>query len=133
MVAGELGEAMRFARRDGLDQEEVIRRISHSEDELNVFEREDGSARNLVTLPPDEKALMKEMLKASEHLRHQLKEINDVPSLEALAAEAQNIKIDFRTKIFKMQLGKLSPEDKGKIKSRAREIMDQAIEGSLGQ
>lgn len=103
-----LEESLRFAREGGVSHPEVIERISTAEDELNAFERIDGAAEKVVKLPPDEKKLMEDMLVASRKMRHMLKEIVDVATLEQTAADVQKIKRDFRTKVFKMTMGRMS-------------------------
>lgn len=103
-TSGMLQESLRFAREGGINHPEVIDRISAAEDELNAFERIDGAAEKVVKLPPGEKELMYDMLKASREMRHMLNDIKDVPSLEKTAAKVQEIKVKFRAKAFKMQI-----------------------------
>ena len=110
-----LGESLRFAREGGVNNPEVIERISAAEDELNAFERIDGDPEKVVKLPPDEKEVMEDMLVASRKMRHMLKEIVDVATLEQTAADVQKIKTDFRTKVFKMTMERKSSEDKEKV------------------
>jgi len=131
-VAGLLAEAMRFARTGGVEHEEVILRIGQSEDELNAFERVDGAPYKVADLPPDEKALMDEMMNASRQLRHQLSDITSVDDLEAVASDAMKTRIEFRSKIFQMALGRLTPEDKERVKKRAQAIIEGALEGGEG-
>ena len=128
-AAGILEESLRFAREGGIEHPEVIKRISIAEDELNEFERIDGAAEEVVKLPPDEKELMDAMLKASREMRHMLKEIKDVPRLEKTTADMQKIKREFRGKVFKMSLAKMSPDNQEEIKIRARKVINQAMEG----
>lgn len=131
-VSGALAEAMRFARDGGIEHPEVLTRIAHAEDELNVFEREDGTPEKIVALPPEEKALMDEMLVASRQLRHRLSGVTDIQSLEKAAAEAQERRRHFRAKVFRLQLGKLTAEEKEKVKHRAEQLVAKELEGVHG-
>lgn len=117
-VAGQLGESMRFAREGDITHPEVLSRIAHAEDELNAFEREDGASEKVAKLPPAEKAIMDEMLVASRKLRHALSDIKDVAGLEKAAAEAQQVRVAFRAKLFGLQLQRLSPEQVKRIAER---------------
>lgn len=101
-----LQESLRFARESGIEDTNVILRISAANDELNGFERIDGSIENMLKLPPDEKKLMNEMLKASRDMRHLLKEIKNVPTLETAADGVQKIKSKFFIRVFKMSMEK---------------------------
>lgn len=123
-VSGELSEAMRFARREGIEHPEVLVRIAHAEDELNVFEREDGSPDKVVALPPHEKKLMNKMLNRSRELRHALKEIKDVDSLEQVAAQAIDTRMAIKRDVFQMMLGKLPLAQREEIKKRAMAIVN---------
>lgn len=128
-TSGELAEAMRFARAEGtIDHPEVLTRLAHSEDELNVFEREDGAPEKIVKLPPEEKALMNEMLVESRKLRHMLKEINTVDDLERVGAVAQETRRDFRNKLFRLQLARLTPQQQDQVKAKAMSILDKQLE-----
>jgi len=127
-VAGGLSEAMRFARNNGIDNDEVLNRIAIAQDELNAFERWDGSPDKLERLPEDEKSFMNDMLDKSRQLRHQISDIKSASDLEKTAAEAQEANKDFRSKLFRMQLGKGDQEDKKKIREKAQEILDRELE-----
>lgn len=121
-VAGELAEAIRFAREGGVVHPEVMFRISDAEDQLNALERIDGAPAKVQKLPADEKALMNEMIAASREMRHLLKDIATVEDLEHLAAHAQDQRAKYRTKLFELQMSRLTPEQKRRIEERAAEI-----------
>jgi len=127
-VAGGLSEAMRFARSNGMDNEEVLNRIAVAQDELNAFERWDGSPDKLERLPEDERSLMNDMLNKSRQLRHQMSEVRTVDDLGKVAAEAQEANKDYRSKLLRMQLGKGDQEDKKKIREKAQEILNRELE-----
>lgn len=120
-VAGELAEAIRFAREGGVTHPEVMFRITDAEDQLNALERIDGAPIKVQKLPADEKALMNEMIASSREMRHMLKDIANVEDLEALAAHAQEQRRKYRMKMFELQMAKLSPEQKRKIEEKAAE------------
>ena len=122
-----LEESLRFAREDSVNNPEVIKRISAAEDELNAFERIDGASENVVKLPPKERELMLQMLAASREMRHKLKDIKDVPSLESTSVQVKEIKNQFRSKVFGMQLEKLPKKTRDVIKKTAQELV-QSIE-----
>lgn len=112
-VAGELAEAIRFARDGGITHPEVMLRITDAEDQLNALERIDGAPVKVHKLPPDEKRLMDEMIAASRNMRHMLKDIADVEDLEALAAHAQEERRRYRTKLFELQMDRINHRQKG--------------------
>ena len=126
-VAGALAESIRFAKEGGVSHEEVMTRLSHAEDELNIFEREDAAPEKVIQLQADEKALMDEMVAESRKMRHMLKDIGDVESLEHAAAYAREKRADIRQKTFKLQFGKLSEEDKTKVRARAKRFIDEHL------
>lgn len=106
-VAGELAEAIRFARDGGITHPEVMLRITDAEDQLNALERIDGAPVKVQKLPPEEKELMNEMISASREMRHLLKDIANVEDLESLAALAQNQRRLYRTRLFDLQMARL--------------------------
>jgi len=101
-AAGALGEAIRFAS-EGISHPEVAQRIATARDELNAFERIDGSPEKVAALPPQEKELMKKMMQASRNLRHTISDIRTPEDLEAAAAEAKNHRIEFVKQVLRMQ------------------------------
>lgn len=103
-VSGLMAEALRFARTEGIENKEVLLRISQAEDELNAFERIDGAPDKVVQLPETEKEIMDSMLISSRTFRHRLSEIKDVADLESLAADVKRVREDYRMHIFGMQL-----------------------------
>lgn len=112
VVAGGLAEAMRFARDGGIEHPEVIRRIQHCEDELNTFERWDGSPVEVAKLSPGEKPIIEEMLVASRNLRHQLSGVRDVAGLETVAADAGANRREFGARLFRLGLSGLPANEK---------------------
>ena len=114
VVSGGLAEAIRFAREGGIEHPEVIERIADAEMELNTFERWDGAPERVARLSPEEKPLMDDMLTASRKLRHLISDITDIDNLEQSAVQARDMRKEFKTRTFRMQLGK-------EMRQRARE------------
>jgi len=121
-VAGGLGEAMRFARSEGIAYPEVIERISASETELNTFERWDWTPEKVARLEGNEKKLMDDMLNASREMRHRLSDIKTVDELEETAAKAGAMSKDFRARLFQMQIGVITPGQQRELHRKAEAI-----------
>jgi len=124
-VAGALTEALRFARTEGIDHQEVLERIALSFDELNIMERIDAAPEKLERLPEEEQSLMRDATVMSRDLRHRLSDLTGVQDLEAVAALAQKSRTDFRRRLFRLQLGRLPPEERQRVQERAREMFDE--------
>ncbi|MBA7630593.1 hypothetical protein ES703_38116 [subsurface metagenome] len=102
--AGILEEANRFARREGVDNPEVIRRISICRQQLNAMERDDANPQKLVELPRIEREIMEKILPKAGKLRHRLNEIVSLETLEQVTAETQDLSDLFQNEIFHLQL-----------------------------
>jgi len=124
-VAGALTEALRFARTEGMYHQEVLERIALAFDELNIMERIDAAPEKLERLPEEEQSLMRDATVMSRDLRHSLSDLTGVEDLEAVAAMAQKSRTDFRKRLFRLQLGRLQPEDRQRIQERTREMFDE--------
>jgi len=99
-VSGALGEAMRFARKDGIKHPEVQRRLGMALDELNMLERIDLSDEQMVTLKGKEKQLAAWGLTSSRELRHQITTVQSVDDLERASSDASSIRTDFMRKLW---------------------------------
>ena len=97
-VCGVLNESVRFARREGVAGHEVQRRIAKAEEELNAMERLDLDAQAIAKLPGRQRELVGWLAVQSKGLRDRLKEIKDVSDLENVAADACQVRLEFRTK-----------------------------------
>ncbi|GAJ09095.1 unnamed protein product [marine sediment metagenome] len=106
-VSGALGEAVRFARTEGMGSREVIRRVRHARDELNAMERFDLAPEELARLPEDEKAVARWTLPQSRDLRHMLNSMQSVDDLEQAAARASNIADEFAERLISCKSGYL--------------------------
>jgi len=123
--SGLLNEAMRFARSDGIESNEVIDRVTHCLQELNSLEREDLSPEMIINLPPWEKELAIEALETSRATRHHLEAITTVNELEKAAANTQTANTKISRKWFKRKLSKMTPEEKTKIATKAIEKLGE--------
>ena len=132
--AGILEEANRFARREGVDNPEVIRRISICRQQLNALERDDANPQKLVELPRIEREIMERILPKAGKLRHRLNEIVSLETLEQVTAETQDLSDQFQGEIFHLRLkrkltknevGRLSSEDKDRVLKRAGELIEE--------
>lgn len=116
--SGLLNESMRFAYKDGLANDEVIRRTLGCLDELNTMEREDLRPEMITQLDAFDKELAMKALQASRDTRHKLESIKSVEELESLAAATQTIRNDVGTTWMKRRLSNLSQDDKDFIQKR---------------
>lgn len=139
--SGLLNEAMRFAREDGIDSNDVVDRVGYCLDELNTMERVDLRPEMIVNLPEDEKALANRVLAASRNTRHALETAISTDSLERVAADTQILRTEVwrehmkaRTtialpQVLKENLGveyeELSPKDQEALKQRIIEKIDE--------
>lgn len=126
-VSGALGEALRFAREDGIAHPEVQRRILLSEDEINIMERIDLAPDALAASPPEEKQLVTEYLPRIRKLRQEMGEITSLEKLEEVAAEASILGQEFRLRALQLRGVDLNPVMELARKVQAGEIsMDEA-------
>jgi len=106
-VAGLISdEAIRMARRSGVQDEEVVRRILRASDQLNAMEREDLSVEKIAKLPPWEKELAVLAQTESAKIRHKLNEVKSVTDLEAVATDVLAAREKIGSEYFKRKLEK---------------------------
>jgi hypothetical protein len=74
-------------------------------DELNAFERIDGTPERVTKLPPNEKKLMDDMMTASREIRHHITDIQSPSDLEKAAALSRQYRIEFMARQMKLQRG----------------------------
>ena len=108
--AGLLSEAMRFARKDGLDSNEVLDRINKSLDELNALERVDLDSEKIYYLPTEEKDIAAKSLNASRATRHALESLTTVDDLEKVTADVQTVRKDIGRDWYRYRLSKIPKE-----------------------
>jgi len=102
-VSGSLNEAMRFARNEAFDHPEVLKRIRHCRDELNVMERFDLSPQQIMGLPEIEKPIARWAVEQSRELRHNLNLMKNSDDLEKTAALASDVADDFEKKTMELK------------------------------
>jgi len=91
-VRGDLREALRFARESGIDHPEARRRVDHAAEEVVMLERYDLTPEAIAKAPPEEQAVIRDLLPELRRLRQRLvNEVNDVEDLELAAIEASNL------------------------------------------
>jgi hypothetical protein len=121
--SGLLNEAMRFARKDGVQSEEVINRVNMCLDELCALERVDLRPEMIHDLPDWEKSLAEKALDLSRSLRHDLEEISDTSTLEGISARTQTTRQEIGKAWFKERFSRMTPEQQKvveeKLKARA--------------
>ena len=129
--SGLLNEAMRFARKDGLESGEVIERINMCMDELNALERVDLRPEMIHDLPAWEKGLAEQALTLSRSLRHDLEGISDAATLEAVAANTQVQRQQIGKAWFQERLARMTPEQREKVKEElTRRVQEEANDDS---
>jgi hypothetical protein len=126
--SGLLNEAMRFARSDGIQSEEVIKRCNICLDELNALERMDLRPEMTYGLPDWEKQLAEKALNLSRSLRHDLEGLSSIDALEAIAAKTQGTRQEIGSAWFRERLSRMSPEQRQIVeeKLKAKFSLDQA-------
>jgi len=106
-VAGLISdEAVRMARRSGVQDEEVVRRILRASDQLNAMEREDLSVEKIAQLPPKEKELAVFAQNKAAEIRHELNNLKSVEDLEKVAVDIRNVRDTIGKEYFKSRLEK---------------------------
>lgn len=126
--SGLLNEAMRFARKDGLESDEVIERVSMCMDELNALERVDLRPEMIHSLPEWEKTLAEAALGLSRILRHELEQLSDVSMLEKISAETQTTRQEIGKAWHKGRLSRMMPEQREIVERELRERAAKAKE-----
>jgi hypothetical protein len=108
-IAGLMGEALRFARAEGILHPEVQERLNMAEQEVNVMERIDLSPQKIQDLPPVEAEMAREYLPKIRVLRQDMGNIESVEALEAATAEASVLGQEFRLRHLQTKGVDLNP------------------------
>lgn len=103
-ASGALSEALRFARKEGLNHPEVQDRLGIASDELNVMERIDLAPERLVKLDGNEKKIALDALNESRELRHMIMNVQTPEDLENAAAEAAKVRTRFMKSVFSIAM-----------------------------
>jgi hypothetical protein len=123
--SGLLNEAMRFARKDGVQSEEVIGRVNMCLDELNALERVDLRPELIHGLPDWEKTLAEKALSLSRSLRHDLEGLSTLESLEGIAAKTQGTRQEIGKSWFKERISRMSPEQREHVEQELEKIANE--------
>lgn len=139
-VSGALSEALRFARKEGMNHHEVQDRLGIASDELNIMERIDLSPQKLVSLDGQEKQIALDALKESRELRHQITAVQTPDDLERVAAEAAKIRTRFMKNVFQISMRdgtvdklcrNFSGEEKDKCMRTLTSILEEKKESEM--
>jgi len=118
--SGVINEAVRFARSEGLVNDDVINRVGMCLDELNSMERVDLRPEMLQQLSPWERELAQKVLVASRKMRHSLEAMEDVDSLEKVAAETQSTRQEVWRDWIKQKMNSLTPSEQAMVETKLR-------------
>jgi len=121
--SGLLNEAMRFARNDGVESEEVITRVNMCLDELNALERVDLRPEMIHGLPEWEKSLAEKALSLSRSLRHDLEGLSTLGSLEEIAAKTQGMRQEIGKGWFQGRLSRMTSEQRQNVENEIQETL----------
>lgn len=108
-TAGDLAEAMRFAREGGLRHPEVVRRITHALVELNEMERYDLSSAEIEKLSGPEREIAEWAVPKSRNIRHLINAAivsREVDDLNKATAEAEITATEFTDKVMGLPVAK---------------------------
>jgi len=97
--AGALGEALRFARTDGVNSDDIQQRIALCAEELNIWERWDAAPKSFTDLSDQDKDFLRRWLPRGRGLRHQVNQIETLGDLEKAAAHAQRLHLEARKEL----------------------------------
>lgn len=119
--SGLLNEAMRFARKDGVQSDEVISRVNMCLDELNALERVDLRPEMIHDLSDWEKLLAEKSLDLSRSLRHDLEQMPDLSTLEGISAKTQTTRQEIGKAWFQERFKRMTPEQQKSVEEELRE------------
>ena len=126
--SGLLNEALRFAREDGVQADQVVDRVGMCLDELNAMERVDLRPEMVINLPEWERDLADNALVTSRDTRHMLESIQTVRDLEKAAADTQGTRTRIWRNWIKAKMQNLTPEEREKVQQRVIEKLDEEEE-----
>jgi hypothetical protein len=121
-------EAVRMARRHGIEYQEVIQRVLACSDQLNAMERDDLAVDKIQGLPEWEKELAIYAQNKGAEIRHLLNNISSVEDLERAAIEIKQARNYIGSEWHKRRLASMGTEEMKSIAQRA-----EAIRAKLGQ
>jgi len=102
-VSGDLKEALRFAREDGVLHPEVQVRLTTAEEEIVSLERHDWTPEKIIASPPEHQELIRKYLPQIRQLRQDImNHVHSPEDLERVAAVAGEINTKFRMDFLQM-------------------------------
>ena len=104
--AGILSEALRFARSDGMESDEVQQRLALCAQEMNTWERWDAAPPSFEALSDADKAFLRRWLPKGRKFRHEVNKVDTIEDLEKAAANAQRLHLEARKEL---KTGRKSP------------------------
>jgi len=118
-------EAIRMARRNGVEDQEVINRILSCRSQLNAMEREDLRAEKIVELPDWEKEIAILAQNESATIRHKLSEVKTAEDLESVAIQINNDYRQIGQMWLKGRIAQMNPEARQKLEEKTKELLGQ--------
>jgi len=118
-ISGELDEALRFAREDGIDHNESMLRLrmtkkrisDETEGQILKIERDYLSPANIANLTGDEKKVIDHVLPQIRRLRQQvLNNMNTIEGIEKSSAMANNIAVQLKVAMAVMAQKNKNPK-----------------------
>ena len=97
-------EAVRMARRHGIGDSEVIKRILDCGSQLNAMEREDLSVEKIAELPKWEKDIAIYAQNKSAEIRHKLNDLRSADDLEKVAVDIKQARDKIGTDYIRRRL-----------------------------
>jgi len=106
--AGALSEAIDFARSDGIESAEVVKRLAFCDRELDGWEGIDATPESFVNLSEERKVWVRKWLPRGRQFRHQLNSIKSMEDLERVTARAGDLHLEAFNEL--RELGELEDE-----------------------
>jgi len=126
--AGALSEAIRFARADGVESDDVQQRIALCAEELNIWERWDAAPKSIAELSDQDRDFLRRWLPKGRGLRHQVNKIETLEDLEKAAGHAQQLHLEARKELKEKGNAFLEAVERQAERVKAGEITrEQAI------
>jgi len=126
--AGALSEAIRFARADGVESDDVQQRIALCAEELNIWERWDAAPKSIAELSDQDRDFLRRWLPKGRGLRHQVNKIETLEDLEKAAGHAQQLHLEARKELKQKGNAFLDEVERQAERVKAGEITrEQAI------
>jgi len=124
--AGQLNEAIRFAR-DDIANPEVGMRIDNCLSEIAAAERIDLAPSNVVNLPDEERKIANDAAKALREVRHTLEWYKTYGELEGAAAAMSRLQHSTSQAWREARLSKLSDEQLKEMTRAAQESVEELL------